>query len=171
MRSVPFIDENSGASSKDALHVPIRLIISARSKRFEDALTRLIHKIRADSIMLHIKMGPKQDLGLDNVIKATDWACGSKSKDFQSVNFNMLFDLGMRKANKFANFNMLLPIKDSPINDKLLPCFEDNKLPFTFLIVCKGLTFLILFENLLRQLISIYFLDCKGLTFQIFIPY
>ena len=75
MRSVPFIDENSGASSKDPLHVPIRLIISARAERFKDAFTGPIHKIRVDSNMLQIKMGPKQ--GLVHVIKATDWACGS----------------------------------------------------------------------------------------------
>ena len=70
---------------------------------------------------------------------------GANSKAFQLINFSMLIELGMRKACKFANFNMLLPIKGSPINEKLLPYFEDNKLAFTFLIVCKGLTFLIFF--------------------------
>ena len=57
-------DENNGASLKDPLHVPIELIVRARTKRFKDALNGLIHWIRVDSNILQFKMSPKQDHGL-----------------------------------------------------------------------------------------------------------
>ena len=52
MRFIPFNDENNGASSKDILHVTVKLIIRTRSQSFEDALNGLIHWILVDSNML-----------------------------------------------------------------------------------------------------------------------
>ena len=52
VRFVLFNDENNGASSKDILHVTVKLIIRTRSKSFEDALNGLIHWILVDSNML-----------------------------------------------------------------------------------------------------------------------
>ena len=43
LRFVSFKDENNGASSKDTLHVPVGLRISARAKRFKYTLNGLIH--------------------------------------------------------------------------------------------------------------------------------
>uniref|UniRef100_A0A2N9G2N0 Retrotransposon gag domain-containing protein n=1 Tax=Fagus sylvatica TaxID=28930 RepID=A0A2N9G2N0_FAGSY len=67
-RSNPFKergnDENQQAPLKDPLHVPVRPIIRARSKKIKKALNGLIQDIWADSTTGHSKLGPKEEEGL-----------------------------------------------------------------------------------------------------------
>jgi hypothetical protein len=73
--SVPRVtDENQQAPLKDPLHVPIRPITRARSKKIKEALNGLIQDIWADSTTGHSKLGPKEDEGVINLIQATDGA-------------------------------------------------------------------------------------------------
>ena len=51
------------------MHVPVCVIIRARTKSFKDALDGLIQWIRVEPNMMQYKMGPKEDLELVNVIK------------------------------------------------------------------------------------------------------
>ena len=61
-------DENQQAF-KDPLHVPIRPIIKARSKKIKEALNGLIQEIWVDSNVGHSKFGPKEDEGVINLIQ------------------------------------------------------------------------------------------------------
>ena len=67
-------DENQQAPLKDPLHVPVRPITRARSKKIKEALNGLIQDIWADSTTGHSKLGPKEDEGVINLIQATDGA-------------------------------------------------------------------------------------------------
>ena len=51
------------------MHVPVCVMIRARTKSFKDALDGLIQWIRVEPNMMQYKMGPKEDHGLVNVIK------------------------------------------------------------------------------------------------------
>ena len=62
-------DENQQAF-KDPLHVPVRPITKARSKKIKEALNGLIQEIWADSNTGHSKLGPKEDEGVINLIQA-----------------------------------------------------------------------------------------------------
>lgn len=59
---------------KDPLHISIEPIIRARSKRILETLNGLIHEVQDDSTTIPLKMGPKEDHGLINIIKSIDWA-------------------------------------------------------------------------------------------------
>ena len=61
-------DENQQAI-KDPLHVPIRPITKARSKKIKEALNGLIQEIWVDSNAGHSKLGPKEDEGVINLIQ------------------------------------------------------------------------------------------------------
>ena len=65
-------DENQQAPLKDPLHVPVRPITRARTKKIKEALNGMIQEIWADSKTWHSKLGPKEDEGVINLIKATD---------------------------------------------------------------------------------------------------
>jgi hypothetical protein len=54
------------------LHVPVGPITRARSKKIKEALNGLIQDIWADSTTGHSKLGPKEDKGVINLIRATD---------------------------------------------------------------------------------------------------
>jgi len=77
-RSKPFEerenDENQHAGLKDPLHVPVRLLTRARSKKIKKALNRLIYEIWGDSKMGYSKLGTKEDEGVINLIQAIDGA-------------------------------------------------------------------------------------------------
>ncbi|RVW67725.1 Retrovirus-related Pol polyprotein from transposon 17.6 [Vitis vinifera] len=60
-------DENQQAI-KDPLHVPIRPITKARSKKIKEALNGLIQEIWVDSNAGHSKLGPKEDEEVMSVI-------------------------------------------------------------------------------------------------------
>ena len=64
-------DENQQVF-KDPLHVPIRPITKARSKKIKKALNGLIQEIWADSNAIHSKFGLKEDEGVINLIKAIE---------------------------------------------------------------------------------------------------
>ena len=59
-------DENQQAF-KDPLHVPVRPITKARSKKIKETLNGLIQEIWVDS-----KLGPKEDEGVINLIQAIE---------------------------------------------------------------------------------------------------
>jgi hypothetical protein len=67
-------DENQQAPLKDPLHVPVRPITRARSKKIKEALNGLIQDIWADFTTGHSKLGPKKDEGVINLIQAIDGA-------------------------------------------------------------------------------------------------
>ena len=50
------------------MHVPVRPITRARSKKIKEALNGLIQEIWADSNVGHPKLGPKEDEGVINLI-------------------------------------------------------------------------------------------------------
>jgi hypothetical protein len=56
------------------LHVSVRPITRARSKKIKEALNGLIQEIWADSKTGHSKLGPKEDKGVINLIQATNGA-------------------------------------------------------------------------------------------------
>ena len=56
------------------MHVPVRPITRARSKKIKEALNGLIQEIWADSNIGHSKLGPKKDEGVINIIQAIDSA-------------------------------------------------------------------------------------------------
>ena len=60
-RSRWWCDENQQAPLKDPLHVPVRPITRARSKKIKEALNGLIQEIWAGSNTGHSKLGPKED--------------------------------------------------------------------------------------------------------------
>ena len=62
-------DENQQAF-KDPLHVLVGPITRARSKKIKEALNGLIQEIWADSNVGHLKLGPKEDEGVINLIQA-----------------------------------------------------------------------------------------------------
>ena len=64
-------DENQLAF-KDPLHVPVGPITRARSKKIKKILNELIQEIWADSNAGHLKLGPKEDKGVINLIKAIE---------------------------------------------------------------------------------------------------
>ena len=64
-------DENQQAL-KNPLHVPVRSITRARSKKIKEALNGLIQEIWADSNTGHSKLGPKEDEGVINLIQAIE---------------------------------------------------------------------------------------------------
>ena len=64
-------DENQQAF-KDPLHVQVRPITKARSKKIKEALNGFIQEIWADSNTGHSKLGPKEDEGVINLIQATE---------------------------------------------------------------------------------------------------
>ena len=64
-------DENQQAF-KDPLHVLIRPITRARSKKIKEALNGLIQEIWANSNTRHSKLGPKEDEGVINLIQAIE---------------------------------------------------------------------------------------------------
>ena len=64
-------DENQLAF-KDPLHVPVGPITRARSKKIKKTLNELIQEIWADSNTGHLKLGPKEDKGVINLIKAIE---------------------------------------------------------------------------------------------------
>ena len=68
------IDENQQAPLKDLLHVPVRPITRARSKKIKEALKGLIQYIWTNSTTRHSKLGPKKDEDVINLIQATDGA-------------------------------------------------------------------------------------------------
>ena len=57
---------------KDPLHVPVRPITKARSKKIKEALNGLIQEIWADSNVGHSKLGPKEDEGVTNLIQTIE---------------------------------------------------------------------------------------------------
>ena len=61
-------DENQQAF-KNPLHVPVRPITKARSKKIKEALNGLIQEIWANSNAGHSKLGPKEDEGVINLIQ------------------------------------------------------------------------------------------------------
>ena len=65
------IDENQQAF-KDPLHVPVGLIIKARSKKIKKALNGLIQEIWVDYNAGHSKLGLKEDEGVINLIQAIE---------------------------------------------------------------------------------------------------
>ena len=64
-------DENQLAF-KDPLHVPVGPITRARSKKIKKTLNELIQEIWADSNTRHLKLGPKEDKGVINLIKTIE---------------------------------------------------------------------------------------------------
>ena len=64
-------DENQLAF-KDPLHVPVGPITRARSKKIKKTLNELIQEIWVDSNTGHLKLGPKEDKGVINLIKAIE---------------------------------------------------------------------------------------------------
>ena len=66
------LDEENQQAFKDPLHVPVRPIIKARSRKIKDALNGLIQEILADSNAGHSKLGPKEDEGVINLIQAIE---------------------------------------------------------------------------------------------------
>ena len=64
-------DENQQAF-KDPLHVPVRPITRARSKKIKKAFNGLIQEIWADTNAGHSKLGPKEDEGVINLIQAIE---------------------------------------------------------------------------------------------------
>ena len=64
-------DENQLAF-KDPLHVPVGPITRARSKMIKKTLNELIQEIWADSNTGHLKLGPKEDKGVINLIKTIE---------------------------------------------------------------------------------------------------
>ena len=77
-RSNPFKergnDKNQQVPLKDPLHVPVRPITRARSKKIKEALNGLIQYIWTNSTTGHSKLGPKKDEDVINLIQATDGA-------------------------------------------------------------------------------------------------
>ena len=67
-------DENQQAPLKDPLHVLVRPITRARSKKIKEALNGLIQDIWADAKTRHSKLGPKEDEDVINLIQAIDKA-------------------------------------------------------------------------------------------------
>ena len=70
----PRFDKNQQAPLKDPLHVPVRPIIRARSKKIKEVLNGLIQEIWDDSKTRHSKLGPKEDEGVINLIQVIDRA-------------------------------------------------------------------------------------------------
>ena len=64
-------DENQQAF-KDPLHVLVRPITKARSKKIKEALNGLIQEIWVNSNVGHSKLGPKEDDGVINLIEAIE---------------------------------------------------------------------------------------------------
>ena len=64
-------DENH-KTFKDPLHVPVRPITKARSKKIKEVLNGLIQEIWADSNAGHSKLSPKEDKGVINLIQAIE---------------------------------------------------------------------------------------------------
>ena len=64
-------DENQQAF-KDPLHVSVRPITKARSKKIKEAIDGLIQEIWTDSNTEHSKLGPKEDEGVINLIQAIE---------------------------------------------------------------------------------------------------
>ena len=64
-------DENHKAF-KDPLHVPVRPITKARSKKIKEVLNGLIQETWADSNAGHSKLSPKEDKGVINLIQAIE---------------------------------------------------------------------------------------------------
>ena len=56
------------------MHVPVRPIIRARSKKIKEVLNGLIQEIWDDSKTRHSKLGPKEDEGVINLIQVIDRA-------------------------------------------------------------------------------------------------
>ena len=56
------------------MHVPVGPIIRARSKKIKEELNGLIQDIWTDSTTEHSKLGPKEDEGVINFIRAIDGA-------------------------------------------------------------------------------------------------
>ena len=56
------------------MHVLVRHITRARSKKIKEALNGLIQEILADSNTGNSKLGPKEDEGIINLIQAIDRA-------------------------------------------------------------------------------------------------
>ena len=52
------------------MHVPVGPITKVRSKKIKEALNGLIQEIWVDSNVRHSKLGPKEDEGVMNLIKA-----------------------------------------------------------------------------------------------------
>ena len=64
-------DENQQAF-RDPLHVLIRPITRARSKKIKEALNRLIQEILANFNVGHLKLGLKEDEGVINLIQTIE---------------------------------------------------------------------------------------------------
>ena len=64
-------DENQQAF-RDPLHVLIRPITRARSKKIKEALNGLIQEIWANSNVGHLKLGLKEDEGVRNLIQTIE---------------------------------------------------------------------------------------------------
>ena len=64
-------DENQKAL-KDPLHIPVRPITRARSKKLKEALNGLIQEIWVNSNIGHSKLGPKEDECVTNLIQAIE---------------------------------------------------------------------------------------------------
>ena len=64
-------DENQQAF-RDPLHVPVGPITRARSKKIKEALNRLIQEIWANSNAGHLKLGPKEEEGVINLIQTIE---------------------------------------------------------------------------------------------------
>ena len=64
-------DENH-KTFKDQLHVPVRPITKARSKKIKEALNGIIQDIWADFNTGHSKLGPKEDEGVINLIQTIE---------------------------------------------------------------------------------------------------
>ena len=70
----PGFDENQQALLKGPLHVPVRPIIRARSKKIKEVLNGLIQEIWDDSKTRHSMLGPKEDEGVINLIQVINSA-------------------------------------------------------------------------------------------------
>jgi hypothetical protein len=77
-RSNPFEemgnDENQQTPLEDPFHLPVVPITKARSKKIKKSLNGLIQEIWGYSKTGHSKLGPKEDEGVINLIKAIDEA-------------------------------------------------------------------------------------------------
>ena len=70
----PGFNENQQALLKSPLHVPVRPIIGARSKKIKEALNGLIQEIWNDSKTRHSKLGPNEDESVINLVQVIDMA-------------------------------------------------------------------------------------------------
>ncbi|RVW25290.1 Transposon Ty3-I Gag-Pol polyprotein [Vitis vinifera] len=113
-------DENQQAI-KDPLHVPIRPITKARSKKIKEALNGLIQEIWVDSNAGHSKLGPKEDeevMSVIDILKELD--------QDEAINDIGIDDLGAE---------LLILIVDPQFSPALCLCFSKNLLSY----VCSAL--------------------------------